>query len=158
MNVLKRNFWLDLGLYVLVGLNLATTLTSGSHAADAVHLITGILLTVGIGTHMYFHRAWFSGIFTPKNTGRMRIRCLMISMVATFFILAGITGSLSAHIPSGQLSSFHMWVGWMALLGLCVHAIKHVRWMPSAANKCLPSVSFVCPLNKNISIPRWHIK
>jgi hypothetical protein len=71
-------------------------------------------------------------------TGKVKgkIKLVMNSMVILLILLAGVSGPL-AH-ASSQASRFHSAIGSIAILGLFIHAVKHLRWMASVTKKLIP--------------------
>jgi hypothetical protein len=141
MSKTLRNFWLDIALFTLLGVNIATLtdVRTGVSAADLsvgshIHVYSGIILTLGCLIHIGLHWQWFQVVLTGKAKGRIKL--FMNSMVTLAMLLAGVSGPL-AH-ASSQASRFHSAVGSIALLGLFIHAVKHLRWMASVTKKLVP--------------------
>ena len=140
MNKALRNFWLDVSLLVLLGVNLATFggARSGSSVADLnlaghLHIITGILLMLGCLVHIGLHWRWFQAVLTGKAKGRIKL--FMNSMVVVFLLLAGLSGHAAAS--SLRASRFHSLTGSLALLGLFIHSVKHSRWMANVVKRLI---------------------
>jgi hypothetical protein len=134
MNKVLRNFWLDVFLLVLLGVNLATFggVRSGSSAADLnlaghLHIFTGILLLIGCLVHIGLHWRWFQAVLTGKAKGRIKL--FMNCLVMVFLLLAGMSGPTAD--ASTTASRLHSLTGSLALLGLFIHSVKHTRWMAS---------------------------
>jgi len=142
MSKTLRNFWLDVALFTLLGVNIATLadvrtgvsttdLSIGAH----IHLISGIILTFICLIHIGLHWQWIRAVLTGKAKGRIKL--FMNSMVTLAMLLAGISGPF-AH-ASTAAAQFHSATGFIALLGLLIHAIKHVRWMANVTKRFIPS-------------------
>jgi hypothetical protein len=138
MNKTFRNFWLDAFLFVLLSLNLIAVivmppLVEGVHPGVAwhVHAITGILMAFGCLVHIGLHWPWFQAVLTGKAKGRIKL--VMNSMVAVTLLLAGLSGD--AALGSAAAGSFHSLTGSIALLGLFIHGVKHMRWMASTGKR-----------------------
>jgi len=140
MNKVFRNFWLDVALFALLGVNLAAFggVRSGSSAADLnltghLHIFTGILLLIGCLVHIGLHWRWFQAVLTGKAKGRIKL--FMNSMVVVFLLLAGLSGHAAAS--SMRASRFHSLTGSLALLGLFIHSVKHSRWMANVVKRLI---------------------
>ncbi|MGZ9221992.1 MAG: hypothetical protein ACXW4Q_07770 [Anaerolineales bacterium] len=140
MNKTLRNFWLDIILYLLLGVNIAlVNLTppaaEGVHPALGwhIHAMLGILLTLGCLIHIAWHWQWFQAVLTGKAKGKIKLG--MITMVTVMMLLA----SLSGHdaMTSTAASSFHSFTGSLALVGLFIHGVKHIRWMALTSKRLI---------------------
>lgn len=132
MNKTLRNFWLDVFLFLLLGFNISAVMTMppqlyGVHAGLAwhIHAVTGILMTLGCLIHIGLHWQWFRAVITGKARGRIKL--VMNSIVTLMVLLAGLSGH--AALVSPAASHFHSLTGSLALIGLFIHGIKHMRWM-----------------------------
>jgi hypothetical protein len=138
MNNVLRNFWMDLALFLLLGLSITTL---GGVRADApradlglagyLHVFSGIVLTLGCLVHIGLHWQWFRAVLTGKTKGRIKL--VMNSLVAILLLLAGLSGR--AALSSTAAAGFHSLTGSIALLGLFIHAVKHVSWMVSTTKR-----------------------
>lgn len=138
MNKTLRNFWLDIALFLLLAFNIAATQvarpeTANVHNGLHVHVIISILLTLGCLVHIGLHWQWFQAVLTGKAKGKIKL--VMNSMVTILLLLA----SLSGHgaVTSTAASNFHSFTGSMALIGLFIHGIKHIRWMVLTAKRLI---------------------
>lgn len=136
-----RNFWLDIALFALLGVNLATLgeAQAATSAADLslgghVHVFSGIFLTLICLVHIGLHWQWFRAVLTGKAQGGIKL--FMNSMVTVFMLLAGASGH--AALTSTAASRFHGLTGSLALVGLFIHSVKHLRWMASVTKKIIP--------------------
>ena len=143
MNKVLRNYWLDIALFVLLGVNAASlggaqsgTLPGQPNVAWHAHVISGILLALACVVHIGLHGQWFQAVFTGKAGGRIKLG--MNSMVMSMTVLAGVSGH--AAITSASASRFHELTGAIALLGLFIHAVKHLRWLAAATRKLIASI------------------
>ena len=132
MNKVLRDFFLDMGLFLLLGLDVAAVLSMPrgviGHQATVgwhIHALVGILLTLGCLTHIGLHGRWFPA--AAKGKARLKIKLGMNSMVAVMLLLAALSGH--AALTSASAAGLHRVTGSIALLGLVVHAVKHARWM-----------------------------
>jgi len=138
MNKTLRNFWLDVTLFLLLGLDIAAigitrTETAGEHAGLHAHVIISILLTLGCLTHIVMHWQWFRAVLTGKT--KAKIKLSMNSMVVIMMLLAVLSGH-AATICSAA-AGFHSLTGSIALIGLFIHGVKHSRWMAMTAKKLI---------------------
>jgi hypothetical protein len=140
MSKTPRSFWLDIALFTLLSMNIATLgkIQPGALMADLsigghIHIFSGILLTLACLVHIGLHWRWFQAVLTGKVKGKIKL--VMKSMVIILMLLAGVSGPL-AH-ASSQASRFHSAVGSLAILGLFIHAVKHLRWMTAATRKLI---------------------
>ncbi len=138
MNKTLRNFWIDIILFVLLGMDIALVTLSrrsplgvqpgfGWHA----HTILSILLTFGCLVHIALHWRWFQAVLTGKAKGRMKL--IMNSLVVLAMLVANISGH--AVLASGAASRLHSLTGTFALMGWFVHGVKHARWMAMTARR-----------------------
>jgi hypothetical protein len=129
---------LDVALFLLLGLDIATISvtrpeTTGVHTGLHVHVIIGILLTIGCLVHIGLHWQWFQAVLTGKAKGKIKL--VMNSMVTIMILLAGLSGHEA--LTSTAASNFHSFTGSMALIGLSIHSIKHMRWMASVTKRLI---------------------
>lgn len=138
MNKMLRNFWLDLALYLLLGVNIALVNltpqpTTNLHPGLGwhVHAVLGIAMTVGCLVHVLWHRGWFYAVLTGKAKGKIKLG--MIIMVTVMMVLASLSGhrAMISHVTS----SVHSFTGSMALIGLFIHGVKRIRWMALTSNR-----------------------
>ena len=129
-----RNFWLDAFLILLLGLNITAVIimrpqAEGVHPDLAwhVHVVIGVLMAIGCLIHIVLHWQWLQAVLTGKAKGRVKL--FMNSMVSVMLLLSVASGH------EAFASGFHGFVGSMALIGLFIHSIKHMRWMVSMAKK-----------------------
>ena len=140
MNKTLRNFWLDVILYVLLGANIAlVNLTPqnipGIHPGFSwhIHALLGILMAVGCLVHIVWHWQWCRAVLTGKAKGKIKLG--MISMVTILMVLASLSGPDLLTFASP--SNFHSFTGSMALIGLFIHGVKHVRWMAMMSRRLI---------------------
>lgn len=132
MNKVLRDFFLDMGLFLLLGLDIAAVLSmprggSGLQATVGwhIHALVGMLLTLGCLIHIGLHARWFPA--AARGKARLKIKLGMNSMVAVMLLLAALSGH--AALTAASAAGLHRVTGSIALLGLVVHAVKHARWM-----------------------------
>lgn len=130
MNKTLRNFWLDVALFLLLGLdivaiNLTRLEAANEHHGLHAHVIISILLTLGCLMHIGMHWQWFRAVLTGKAKGKIKLS--MNSMVVIMMLLASLSGH--AATTSSAAAGFHSLTGSMALIGLFIHGVKHTRWM-----------------------------
>ena len=140
MNKTLRNFWLDVALYLLLVVNIAlVNLTppriAGMHPGLGwhIHAVLGIATTAGCLVHIAWHWQWFRAVLTGKAKGRIKLG--MISMVTVMMILAVLSGHEAMTSPA--TNSFHSFAGSMALIGLFIHSVKHIRWVALTSNRLI---------------------
>src|SRR5512145_1918602 len=134
MNKTFINFWLDIFLFLLLGMDIALVGPPhgvSTHSDLHLHAITSSLLTLGCLLHIALHWRWFLAVLTGKAKGGMKL--IMNSMVAIMLLLAGLSG-LAAHL-SATVSRFHDFTGVAALLGMSIHGVRHIGWMASTAKR-----------------------
>jgi hypothetical protein len=142
MNRTLRNFLLDIALYLLLGVNIALVNLTPRATAEThpgvgwhIHALLGILLTVGCLVHVVWHWRWFQAVLTGKAKGKIKLG--MITMVTVVMSLACLSGHEAMTSLAG--SSFHSFTGSMALIGLLIHGVKHIRWMAMASKRLITS-------------------
>ena len=138
MNKTLRNFWIDIILFVLLGLDIASVCLTprtpaGIHPGFGwhVHVIISILLTVTCLVHVALHWRWILGVLSGKAKGRVKL--IMNSLVVIAMVLADLSGH--AALASDAASRLHSLMGSFALIGLFVHTVKHTRWMVLTAKR-----------------------
>jgi hypothetical protein len=132
MNKTIRNFWIDIILFLLLGVDIALVAFTGRESAGThpgfgwhLHTVISVLLTFGSLLHIALHWQWFQAVLSGKAKGRMKL--IMNSLVVIAMLLAGLSGhEVLASNTAGRL---HSLTGYFALIGMSVHAIKHTRWM-----------------------------
>jgi len=141
MNKMTRNYILDIGLFMLLLVNLSSLgrggvgSSFGAELKSHLHIVSGTGLILASLVHIILHVPWFRAVVTGKVKGRNKL--FMSSMVSIFALLAFISG-LSAD-TSTAASQFHEMTGSLALVGLTIHSIKHARWMVFAGKKIFTS-------------------
>ena len=139
MNRMRRNFFMDIGLVMLLLVNLITLGGGESGSSPGVelrshlHAISGIGLMLAALAHIILHIPWFRAVMSGKVKGRVKL--MMYGMVSTFILLAFISGP--AADASVRAARFHSLAGSLALVGMVVHIVKHSRWMVSAGKKII---------------------
>ncbi len=139
MNKTLQNYWLDMALFLTLGLDVFAAIglpdgqTLGHQLSLAwhIHAISSVLLAVGCLVHILLHLRWFQAVLAGKAKGRIKL--VMNSMVTIMLLLAGISGH--AAIDSAAASRFHSLTGSFALIGLSIHAIKHTPWMAAVTRR-----------------------
>jgi hypothetical protein len=125
-----RNFWLDVALFLLLGLDIAMVRATGSettgiHTGLHIHVLINVLLGIGCLMHITMHWGWYQAVLSGKAKGKTKL--IMTSFVMIMMLLAGLSGNVA--LSSTAASNFHSFTGSMALIGLSIHGIKHIRWM-----------------------------
>lgn len=133
-----RNFWIDILLFLLLGMDialvsLARRTPGGAHlgAAWHIHVLVSILMSFVCLVHIILHWRWFQAVLTGKAKGRVKL--IMNSLVILAMMIANLSGH--ALLESGAAGTLHRLTGYFALLGLFVHAVKHTRWMAMTARR-----------------------
>jgi len=139
MNKMTRNFFLDIGLFMLLVVNLSTLggnrsgSAFGAELESHLHIISGTLLMLASLVHIALHFPWFRAVVSGKAKGRIKL--FMYSMVSIFALLAFISGfSVDTSTAAGR---FHEMTGSLFMVGLTIHSIKHARWMVFAGKKII---------------------
>ncbi len=134
---MRRNFWIDISLVILLVVNVVTV--AGGEAGtnfsaplrSHLHAISGTgLMLIGL-FHIILHIPWFRAVVNGKVKGRIKL--FMYGMVSTFIMLGFISGIITN--ASVGIERFHETIGSLALVGLAIHSIKHVRWMILSGKK-----------------------
>ncbi len=138
MNKTFRNFWIDILLFLLLGLDIASIslarrAPAGIHFGFGwhIHAFVSILLTLGCFVHTLLHWRWFIAVLTGKAKGRIKL--IMNSLIVVAMLIANLSGH--AILATDTASRLHNLTGTFALIGLFVHAIKHARWMVMTARR-----------------------
>jgi len=125
-----RSFWLNAALFLLLGMDIAMVKITGSettgvHTGLHIHVFVNGLLVIGCLIHIGMHWRWYKAVLSGKAKGKTKL--IMTGFVTIMMLLAGLSGH--AALSSTAASSFHSFTGSMALIGLSIHGIKHLRWM-----------------------------
>ncbi len=138
MNKVLRNFWIDILLFVLLSLDIASIglarrAPTGIHFGFGwhIHALISILLTLCCFVHTLLHWQWFAAVLTGKAKGRVKL--IMSSLIVVAMLIANLSGH--AILATDTASRLHSLTGIFALIGLFVHAIKHTRWMVMTARR-----------------------
>ncbi len=138
MNKTFRNFWIDIFLFLLLGLDIASITLArqtpvGIHPGFGwhAHAFISILLTSICLIHVVLHWRWFLAVLSGQAKGRMKL--IMNSLVVVTMLVANVSGH--AMLETNAASQLHSLTGTFALIGLFVHAIKHARWMRVMAKR-----------------------
>ncbi len=138
MNKTLRNFWIDIILFLLLGLDIASVsltprLPAGIHPGLGwhVHAFISILLTFVCLVHVALHWRWLLAVLSGKAKGRGKL--IMNSIVIIAMLIANVSGH--EILISSIASRLHNLTGGFALLGLFVHAVRHTRWMAMVAKR-----------------------
>ncbi len=134
----SRNFWIDIILFVLLGLNAALVCftprtPAGIHPGWGwhAHAFISILLTSICLIHIVLHWRWFLAVLTGKAKGRVKL--IMNSLVVLTMLIANLSGH--TIMESGAASTLHNLTGIFAMLGMFVHGVKHAHWMAITAKR-----------------------
>jgi len=155
MNQTKRNFWLDIGIFVTF---LLTTFTGtaiwllSSHLSiDSLlgfsrhfwlfaHIGSGLASMVGSVIHVVWHRKWLKALRRRRiaslpsklRSHRVTDRFVWITFIATTVFGASdwifYTGENSVTI----FTRLHVAVGIACLVGIIVHLALHTKWVTSS--------------------------
>lgn len=140
MNKTLHNFWIDIILFLLLGMDIALVsftrqTPAGVHPGFGwhVHAAISIFLSLVCVVHMALHWRWFQSVLTGKAKGRMKL--IMNSLVVMAMVIANLSGHtmLTAHVAS----QLHSLTGTFALIGLSIHGIKHMRWMAMTTKRLI---------------------
>ena len=138
MNRTLRNFWLDVFLFVLLGMDIALVSLTPRTPAEVhpglgwhLHALISILLTLGCLMHIVMHWQWFQAVLSGKAKGRMKL--IMNGIVVIMMLVANLSGH--EVLTSSALRGLHNVTGVIALLGMSVHAIRHTGWMAATARR-----------------------
>lgn len=134
MNNTIRNYVLDMALFLLLGINIVSV--TGRHAESSsgtspTHIIPSLLLTIACLVHIVWHWGWIRAVLTGRIRGKIKLG--MNSMVTVMMVLAVFSGV--AAQASNAMDRIHNAFGFVALLGLVIHSVKHLRWMFSTSRK-----------------------
>lgn len=140
MNKTLRNFWLDMLLFLLLGLDLALVgLTprelAGVHPGPGwhVHALVSILLSLGCLLHIALHWPWLKAVLSGKAGGRGKL--IMNGMVMIMMLLANLSGH--TILESNAANGLHSLTGYLALIGMFVHGLRHAHWMAMMAKRLI---------------------
>lgn len=143
MNKNTQNFWIDLGLLVL----LTVTILAASveiFIPCFVHVSLGLLLSLAALTHVALHWKWIKHVLTRFDHLPAEVRTSFLLNLALFlaYSTAGAMGLIArATIFLGPLRHvlgfFHFSLV-VVLLGLqTLHLIRHWKWINTTAQKVL---------------------
>jgi len=145
-----RNFWLDIALFLLLVLDIAAINVTRLETAGEqhgfglhAHIIISILLTLGCLIHIVMHWQWFRAVLTGKAEGKIKL--MMTSLVTIMMLLAGLSGH--GALTSIAASNLHSFTGSMALIGLSIHGIKHIRWVYLTAKRLMGNQHQLQPIH-----------
>src|SRR5512136_1520443 len=138
MNKALHNFWIDIILFLLLGMDIALVIFTRREPQGVrpglawhAHAALSTLLTLGCLVHILMHWRWFVAVLTGKAKGRMKL--IMNSLVILTMVIANVSGH--AVLASSAVSMLHSLTGAFAMIGLFVHGIKHTRWIAMTAKR-----------------------
>ncbi|MBN1146585.1 MAG: hypothetical protein JXA78_04975 [Anaerolineales bacterium] len=143
MSKMKRNFWLDVVLFLLLLVNFGSLAGAGGEgelspgAVDAwsgIHTLSGALLMLGVGLHVALHRQWFSAVLTGRAKGAPKLFANLLTLGLALF--SGLAGFAAGWSP-GPAAEVHRLTGLLAGLSMLVHAVMHWRWMFACSKRYL---------------------
>ena len=152
----KRNFWLDISLFIALLSATFTGLYISYQAAAAlpelgrnfwltIHVFSGLIFLAGSITHVIWHRAWLRALrkrsiaSLPQRLRANRVtdRFVWITFLATV-VFGGLSWMIPAQATGASLSShLHGMFGMTMLLGNIVHLAFHSKWITSTAGRQL---------------------
>ena len=138
MNKSFHNFWIDILLFLLLGIDIALVsflrqTPSGYHPGIGwhIHAVISILLSLGCLVHVVLHLRWYQAVLTGKAKGKTKL--IMQSLVVIVMLLANLSGH--AVLASDTAGRLHSMTGILALLGMFIHGIRHMRWIVLTAKR-----------------------
>jgi hypothetical protein len=143
MNKAKRNFWLDIVLFLLLLVNFFSLAGAGQsgdmsletvYLWDNIHTLSGVLLLLGVALHIAWHRKWFWAVLTGKTKGAPKF--IANSLTFGLVLFSGMVG-FAAGRSGGSAAELHRLTGMLASLSMFVHAALHWRWMLTCARRYL---------------------
>lgn len=160
MKQTKRNFWLDISLFMTY---LATVYTGfllwlliPHQATDAflgfdrhfwltAHICSGLTSVAGVVLHVFWHRKWLKALRGRRIASlptKIRANRVMNRIVWITFIATNVFGVLGWILPAPEnsvsnLSRLHVAFGMACLLGITVHLALHSKWITSTVKRNL---------------------
>lgn len=138
MNRTVRNFWLDVCLFLLLGLDIVLVILSprtppGRHPGFGwhAHAFISALLTFGCLTHIVMHWSWFQAVLAGKTKSRAAL--IKNGIVTLMLLIAFLSGR--AVLASSAAGGLHNVTGFIAMIGMSMHGIRHARWMIVTAKR-----------------------
>lgn len=137
-NTMKKNelnFWVDLGLFVVLAITVLTALVEVALHCF-VHVFLGLLLSAGAVTHVALHWKWVVNAFKRFPQLPFQVRTSLGLNLALFFAYtaAGIMGLIARtflilgplHIIPGII---HVMLVFGVLLLQTIHLTRHWKWV-----------------------------
>ncbi len=140
MNKTLRNFWIDIILFLLLGMDIVLVsftrqTPAGIHPGLSwhIHAVISIFLSLGCLIHIVLHWRWYQAVLTGKAKGKVKL--IMNSLVIIAMLLANLSGHVV--LTSNTAGRLHSLTGIIALLGMVIHGIKHTCWMAMTAKRLI---------------------
>jgi hypothetical protein len=152
MKQTKRNFWLDVSIFVtfmsvaFTGILLWLVISHQASAAFlgfdrhfwlTAHIYSGLASVAGSVVHVIWHREWLKALRGRRIASlpaKIRSNRVMDRFVWITFIAMNVFGALDWIIPVPEysvsiLGRLHVAFGMACLLGITVHLALHTKWI-----------------------------
>lgn len=129
-----RNFLMDAALFLLLGANLMALRGRQAGLPEGTstgHIIASLALAAACLVHIVWHWGWFQAVLAGKARGKIKLG--MYTMVAGMACLAVASGVFA--LGAGGTGGFHNAVGFVAMLGMVIHSVKHLPWVVAATRR-----------------------
>ena len=146
MNKSTQHFWVDLGLFGLLGVTiLAAVVEVFLHCF--VHVFLGLLLSIGALIHVALHWEWIKQAFTRFGHLPSQVRTSLVLNLALFgaYSMAGVMGLIArSMIFTGPLhfvlGFFHVLLVAGAIFLQIIHLSRHWKWVTMTARRVIEQV------------------
>jgi hypothetical protein len=153
MNQTKRNFWLDISIFVaflltaFTGISLWLLIPSvdsflgfSRHFWLMTHICSGLASVAGSIVHIIWHREWLKALRRRRIASlpsKLRFTRITDRFVWITFLAAAVFGLIDwiFFTPENSVTIFaqlHAAVGIAYMLGIIVHLALHTKWITSS--------------------------
>ena len=137
------NVWVDLGLFILLGVTILTAIVE-IFIPWFVHVFLGLLLSAGALFHVSLHWAWIKHAFERLDTLPAQVRTNFLLNLALFmaYSMAGLMGLIArSFIFMGPLRHFlgffHVLLVFGVLTLQTIHLARHWKWVSITLKRAL---------------------
>ena len=135
------NFWMDIGLFAILGVTILAA-TIEIFIPCFVHVILGLSLGVAAWIHIALHWTWIKNAFARFSSLPDQVRTSFVLNLALFlaYSAAAAMGLIArSFIFAGPLRHvlgfFHFSLVMVVLVLQTVHLVRHWKWVKSTARR-----------------------
>ena len=133
LNKTKINFWVDLGLFVLILLTIAFAFID-----IPTHKWFGYGMLAAVAVHLALHWAWIKAIgqrFLKKMPLQMRIKAIIDMAMLIVFLLLTMSGVIVSLIYAPNITHFHNICFYILTALLLLHLTLSWKWIAAQAKR-----------------------